>query len=150
MRGAFQVYGSPYPECLSHRRQDIDGRYPTGPRYAPSVVRYVHLLTFGTSCDAANCKQHKQVPTFVVSSHPPFRLTNPTTFTGDQLQDKSRQWLSPADPSSNYNIAREAHHDGTATWFVQGPTFREWEVTGSLLWIHGKRTIFPTSCLHHS
>ena len=63
-------------------------------------------------------------------------------FSGDQLQDKSRQWFSPADPSSNYNIAREAYHDGTATWFVQGTTFREWEVTGSLLWIHGKRMFF--------
>ncbi|KAH8994000.1 hypothetical protein EDB92DRAFT_1852164 [Lactarius akahatsu] len=56
----------------------------------------------------------------------------------DQLHDKSRQWLSPADPSSNYNIACKAHHDGTATWFIQGTTFRKWEVTGSLLWIHGR------------
>jgi hypothetical protein len=58
---------------------------------------------------------------------------------GDQLQDKSRQWLSPADPSSNYNLARKTYHDGSATWFIQGTTLREWEVTGSLLWIHGKR-----------
>ncbi|KAH8994004.1 hypothetical protein EDB92DRAFT_350268 [Lactarius akahatsu] len=56
----------------------------------------------------------------------------------DQLHDKSRKWLSPADPSTNYNIACKAHHDGTATWFIQGATFREWEVTGSLLWIHGR------------
>ncbi|KAH9083702.1 hypothetical protein EDB83DRAFT_38370 [Lactarius deliciosus] len=56
----------------------------------------------------------------------------------DQLHDKSRKWLSPADPSTNYNIACKAHHDGTATWFIQGTTFREWEVTGSLLWIHGR------------
>ncbi|KAH9013414.1 hypothetical protein EDB85DRAFT_967604 [Lactarius pseudohatsudake] len=56
----------------------------------------------------------------------------------DQLHDKSRQWLSPADPSTNYNIACKAHHDGTATWFIQGTTFREWQVAGSLLWIHGR------------
>ncbi|KAH9176597.1 ankyrin repeat-containing domain protein [Lactarius sanguifluus] len=56
----------------------------------------------------------------------------------DQLHEKSRQWLSPADPSTNYNIACKAYHDGTATWFIQGATFREWEVTGSLLWIHGR------------
>ena len=60
-------------------------------------------------------------------------------FPGDQLQGKSRQWLSPADPSSNYNIAREVFHEGTATWFIQGNTFREWEVAGSLFWVHGKR-----------
>ena len=68
-------------------------------------------------------------------------------FAGNQLEDKSRQWLSPEDPSTNYNIARKAYHDGTATWFIQGSTFREWEVTGSLLWIHGKRTFIPTFCL---
>ncbi|KAH9083709.1 ankyrin repeat-containing domain protein [Lactarius deliciosus] len=56
----------------------------------------------------------------------------------DQLHDKSRQWLSPADPSTNYNIACKTYHDGTATWFIQGTTFREWQVTGSLLWIHGR------------
>ena len=65
-------------------------------------------------------------------------------FAGDQLQDKSRQWLSPVDPSTNYNTACKAHHDGTATWFVHGMTFHEWEATGSLLWIHGKRRFIST------
>ncbi|KAH9034816.1 hypothetical protein EDB85DRAFT_959522 [Lactarius pseudohatsudake] len=64
--------------------------------------------------------------------------TNMNKSQRDQLQDKSRNWLSPADPSTNYNIACKAHHDGTATWFIQGATFSEWEVTGSLLWIHGR------------
>lgn len=68
-----------------------------------------------------------------------FQLTNSTTIAGDQLQDKSREWLSPEDPSTNYNIARKSHHDGTATWFIQGNTFREWEMTGSLIWVHGIR-----------
>ena len=78
-------------------------------------------------------------------SYPPqFQLTNSTTIAGDQLQDKSREWLSPEDPSTNYNIARKSHHDGTATWFIQGTTFREWEMTGSLIWIHGIRMFIPT------
>jgi hypothetical protein len=58
---------------------------------------------------------------------------------GDQLQETFRRWLSPPDPSTNHNIAREAHHDGTASWFIQGDTFKEWKTTGSLLWIHGNR-----------
>ena len=66
------------------------------------------------------------------------------TFAVDQLQDQSRQWLSPMDPSANYNTACKAHHDGTASWFVHGTTFHEWEVTGSLLWIHGKRMFLST------
>ncbi|KAH9018461.1 hypothetical protein EDB84DRAFT_1231526, partial [Lactarius hengduanensis] len=47
-------------------------------------------------------------------------------------------WLSPADPSTNHNIARKAQHKGTAVWFFQGSIFIEWRSTGSLLWIHGK------------
>jgi hypothetical protein len=59
--------------------------------------------------------------------------------TGDQVQEKIRYWLSPPDPSTNHNIARRDHHDGTATWFTQGRTFEQWKAVGSLLWIHGKR-----------
>ena len=49
-------------------------------------------------------------------------------------------WLSPADPSTNYNISRRAHNEGTTVWFFQGKIFIEWKSTGGLLWIHGKRT----------
>ncbi|KAH9992213.1 hypothetical protein BJV74DRAFT_977480, partial [Russula compacta] len=56
----------------------------------------------------------------------------------DQFQRDIRSWLSPPDPSTNHNIAWKAHHDGSATWFIQGSTFEEWKSTGTLLWIHGK------------
>ena len=59
--------------------------------------------------------------------------------TGNQLKQLLRTWLSPADPSTNQNIARKAHHNGTAVWLFQGRIFTEWKATGSLLWIHGKR-----------
>ncbi|KAH9179116.1 hypothetical protein EDB89DRAFT_773531 [Lactarius sanguifluus] len=39
---------------------------------------------------------------------------------GDQLRRDSRSWLSPSDPSPNYNIAHEIHQDGTVMWFFQG------------------------------
>jgi len=51
-----------------------------------------------------------------------------------------QQWLSPPDPSINHNIARKAHHEGTATWFFQGSIFNECKSSPSLLWVHGKRT----------
>ena len=41
----------------------------------------------------------------------------------------------------NYNIACKAHHEGTAAWFFQGTVFKDWTSIGSLLWIHGKRTL---------
>jgi len=57
------------------------------------------------------------------------------------------KWLSPPDPSTNHNIACETHLKRTASWFVQGNTFREWKNQrgSSLLWIHGKRAPCPTS-----
>jgi hypothetical protein len=64
-----------------------------------------------------------------------------TIITGNQLRPDLRGWLSSPDPSTNHNIARNAHHNGTATWFFEGKTYKEWKSTGSdsLLWIHGKR-----------
>ena len=61
--------------------------------------------------------------------------------TGNQLRQDLRRWLSPQDPSTNHNIACNAHHKGTATWFFERRTYKEWKSTGSesLLWIHGKR-----------
>ncbi|KAH9034407.1 hypothetical protein EDB83DRAFT_2525242 [Lactarius deliciosus] len=56
----------------------------------------------------------------------------------NQIKQLLRAWLSPADPSTNHNIARKAQHKGTAVWFFQDNIFIEWRSTGSLLWIHGK------------
>ena len=66
--------------------------------------------------------------------------------TGNQLIQLLRSWLSPADPSTNHNIAQKAQHIGTAAWLFQGQIIIKWKSTGSLLWIHGKRTfllLFP-------
>jgi hypothetical protein len=59
--------------------------------------------------------------------------------TESQLQEKLQKWLSPPDPSTNHNIARKAHHKGTASWFFQGSIYEQWKSSPSLLWIHGKR-----------
>jgi len=64
--------------------------------------------------------------------------------TGNQLRDSLRQWLSPPDPSTNYNIATDAHHIGTTQWFFQSGIFKDWQATGSFLWIHGNRTFLLT------
>ena len=55
-----------------------------------------------------------------------------------------RRWLSPPDPSINHNTARNAHHEGSAKWFIDGNIFQRWKMgTGSLLWVHGKRKSIP-------
>ena len=67
------------------------------------------------------------------------------TFTESLLREKLKWWLSPPDPSKNHNIARKAHHKGTASWFFKSRIYKEWKSSPSFLWIHGKRTLlsFP-------
>ena len=60
-----------------------------------------------------------------------------------------RRWLSPPDPSTNHNIASNAHHEGTATWFFRGSIYQGWKSTTSepLLWVYGKRAPLSHTCL---
>jgi hypothetical protein len=60
-------------------------------------------------------------------------------FLDHQLPESIRRWLSPPDPSTNHNTARDTDHKRTASWFFRGSIFGEWKSKGSLLWIHGKR-----------
>jgi hypothetical protein len=69
------------------------------------------------------------------------RFEDSDSFTGNQLKDSLLRWLSPPEPSINHNIACKAHHDGTAQWFLQGSTFKQWKSTDPFLWIRGKRAL---------
>jgi archaellum component FlaC len=63
-----------------------------------------------------------------------------TPLTGNELRKDLRKWIAPPDPSVNYNAASDAHQGGTSAWCTEGNTFAAWKSSGSLLWIHGKRT----------
>ena len=65
--------------------------------------------------------------------------------TESLLREKSQKWLVSPDPSTNHNIARKAHHKGTASWFFQSRIYEQWKSSSSVLWIHGKRTFFSFS-----
>ncbi|KAN0133396.1 Ankyrin repeat-containing domain protein [Lactarius tabidus] len=56
----------------------------------------------------------------------------------DRLNENSRSWLSPPDPSENQVTARRDNHDGSAVWLTRGDTFEKWNANGCLLWIYGK------------
>ena len=64
------------------------------------------------------------------------------TLTGDQSSQNFVKWLSPPDPSMNYNVARDTQHKGTAVWFTESIAFKDWKKSGCLLWIQGMRTFF--------
>ena len=74
------------------------------------------------SCDHHCARQYLEIP------------------TGTQWRQDLRKWFSSPDPSTNHIISCGAQHEGTAIWFFRGSLFEEWKSTGSLLWIHGKRT----------
>ncbi len=67
-----------------------------------------------------------------------------TSLAGNELRKDLRKWIAPPDPSVNYNAASGAHHEGTAAWCAKGNTFADWKTSGSLIWIHGKRTYLIT------
>ena len=60
------------------------------------------------------------------------------TILGKLLLKELKEWLTPPDPFTNYNIACSTQHDKTATWVFNEDIFTEWELSGSMLWIHGK------------
>src|SRR6266478_2044400 len=73
-----------------------------------------------------------------------------TVLAGDKLEQDIGKWLSPPDPWKNHNIACKSRHRASAAWFVQGNRFSDWKVSkvpGSLLWVHGKRTLTPDCTL---
>jgi hypothetical protein len=88
---------------------------------------------------AADVDQVKRLSSNLISTH---YQTLPI-FSGIQLRESIHRWLSPPDPSTNHNIACGTHHKKTASWFLQGTIFQEWQSTGSLLWVHGKRLPRP-------
>jgi hypothetical protein len=52
--------------------------------------------------------------------------------------DKIYKWLSPPDPSTNYNRAKDQRHDGTGRWFTEGQTFRSFKKgKAPFLWLNG-------------
>ena len=65
----------------------------------------------------------------------------------EEVLQKLEERLSPPDPSNNYNIGLRELHEETATWFLEGRIFQEWYTTGSMLWIHGKRSFVESSRL---
>ena len=76
----------------------------------------------------------------------PFANGGSNTAPRYQLLEEVQRWLSPPDPSTNHNVICQARHEGTAVWFLQDKTFKQWKSTGSLLWIHGKRvSLFSAS-----
>jgi hypothetical protein len=87
-------------------------------------------------------QQHGRREMFVIT--PVVSKTGvPNVLVGNQVRESLRTWVPSPDPSTNHSIACGIQHDGSAKWFFRGGIFSEWKSTGSLLWIYGKRMVFP-------
>jgi hypothetical protein len=71
-----------------------------------------------------------------------------------QQQVEINRWLSPPDPSTNYNKALQLRHYGTGAWFLQSNAFEKWQKQrNSFLWLHGipgcGKTILSSTIINH-
>ncbi|KAF2259137.1 hypothetical protein CC78DRAFT_586295, partial [Lojkania enalia] len=49
-----------------------------------------------------------------------------------------KRWISPSDPSTNYNKALQQRQEGTGLWFLQSPAYVQWKTQpNSSLWLYG-------------
>jgi hypothetical protein len=56
----------------------------------------------------------------------------------NQRQTDIERWLSPPDPSTNYNKALQQRQEGTGLWFLQSDVYAQWKIQqNSMLWIQG-------------
>jgi hypothetical protein len=56
----------------------------------------------------------------------------------NHISSKIHDWLAAPDATTNHNNARDKHHAGTGSWFVNGPSFKDWLVErNSFLWVNG-------------
>ncbi|KAI2629526.1 hypothetical protein GGR54DRAFT_266866 [Hypoxylon sp. NC1633] len=56
----------------------------------------------------------------------------------DRYLRKLMAWLSPPDPSTNFNRALTLRHEGTGSWFLESPQYKDWKIKhSSFLWLNG-------------
>jgi Cdc6-like AAA superfamily ATPase len=71
-----------------------------------------------------------------------------------QKRDQIKNWLSPPDPSTNYNKALQQRQQGTGIWLLQSDEFTRWRTRqDSLLWLYGipgcGKTILSSTAIQH-
>jgi Cdc6-like AAA superfamily ATPase len=64
------------------------------------------------------------------------------------------RWLSPSDPSTNFNKALQQRQEGTGLWLLQSSLFKKWDSQQhSFLWLHGipgcGKTILSSTVIKH-
>jgi hypothetical protein len=71
-----------------------------------------------------------------------------------QKHGEIHRWLSPSDPSTNFNKALQQRQEGTGLWLLQGSLLTKWHSQpNSFLWLHGipgcGKTILSSTIIEH-
>lgn len=71
----------------------------------------------------------------------------------EDLSSRISTWLSPPDPSSNFEAARKKRQPDTGLWLLEGPIYTKWKQTpSSFLWLYGKagsgKTVLSSTVVH--
>ncbi|KAF5491713.1 Ankyrin-3 [Colletotrichum siamense] len=60
------------------------------------------------------------------------------TMFSNREDDEVISWLRAPDQSSNHKLAMQSHHEGTGSWLLEDPIYRDWKATRSaFLWVSG-------------
>ncbi|KAF4834499.1 Ankyrin-1 [Colletotrichum tropicale] len=60
------------------------------------------------------------------------------TMFSNREDDEVMSWLRAPDQSSNHKLAMQSHHEGTGSWLLEDPIYRDWKATRSaFLWVSG-------------
>ena len=124
-------------ECCLNRWKSVNGRRTESSRYVEPVGRPNRLIpTISVSYNTTDSRRNKQDGTSVPAT-PVATVLSKLSVIHRELALKGH--LNLALPSRPVNKPQRRTWDGTASWFTESNTFKEWKSNGSLLWVHGNR-----------
>jgi Cdc6-like AAA superfamily ATPase len=89
----------------------------------------------------------------VLHSNRKIQSTLQTARDGDR-RARIIEWLSPLNPSTNYNKALQQRHEGTGRWFFGSDGSERWKASSEpVLWLHGipgcGKTVHSSTIIEH-
>ncbi|KAE8156909.1 Pfs, NACHT and ankyrin domain protein [Aspergillus tamarii] len=139
----------------SHK-SDLWQRYAsaTAAAYAKELLTYVPCQDLQKAQTAMNILE--DISETVADTHAIAQSTSTVLrdLRADNQFSKIESWLSPPDPSTNFNEAQKRRQEGTGLWLFEIGPFKEWmSGTRQHLWLHGLsgcgKTILSATIIEH-
>ena len=93
-------------------------------------------LLYGEGEKRALTRLHREIRDLSGKTFSP--TTNDRRLARDEWLQNLHQWLSPPDPSVNYQKALAQRQQDTGLWLLDGEHYKNWKTSvASVLWLHG-------------